>query len=144
MGHGGGAFSFSQAIPALEQNVPPNSISSDWNRNSTNGAMKDLLNVMSKFLAIGMDLPTVIKMTTMNPAKEINHEELGNLSIGADADVAVFNVRKGNFGFQDVDKTKIMGTQKLEAELTIRAGEIVWDLNGLSVERWTKNKNNTK
>jgi dihydroorotase len=105
-----------------------------------NGAMKDLLNVMSKFLAMGVDLPTVIKMTTMNPAKQINREELGNLSVGAEADVAVFNVRKGNFGFMDVKRTKITGTQKLEAELTIRAGDIVWDLNGLSVEKWTKNK----
>jgi dihydroorotase len=140
VGHGGGAFSFSQAIPALEQNFPPNSISSDWNKASMNGAMKDLLNVMSKFLAMGVDLPTVIKMTTMNPAKQINREELGNLSVGAEADVAVFNVRKGNFGFMDVKRTKITGTQKLEAELTIRAGDIVWDLNGLSVEKWTKNK----
>ena len=137
VGHGAGAFSFSQAIPAIKQNFPPNSISSDWNSSSTNGAMKDLLNVMSKFLAIGVDLPAVIKMTTMNPAKEINREELGNLSVGAEADVAVFNLRKGNFGFQDVKKTKISGTQKLEAELTIRAGVIVWDLNGISVEKWT-------
>lgn len=140
VGHGGGAFSFAQAIPALEQNFPPNSISSDWNKHSTNGAMKDLLNVMSKFLAMGVDLPTVIKMTTTNPAKQINREELGNLSVGAEADVAVFNLRKGNFGFQDVQKKKIMGTQKLEAELTIRAGEIVWDLNGLSAENFTRTK----
>lgn len=140
VGHGGGAFSFSQAIPALEQKFLPNSISTDWNKNSTNGAMKDLLNVMSKFLAMGVDLQTVIRLTTMNPAKQIKREELGNLSVGSCADVAVFNLRKGNFGFEDVKKTKIMGTQKLEAELTIREGEIVWDLNGLTMEKWTKEK----
>ena len=33
-----------------------------------------------------------------------------------------------------------MGTEKLEAELTIREGEIVWDLNGLAMEKWTKEK----
>jgi len=140
VGHGGGAFSFSQAIPAIEQKFLPNSISTDWNKNSTNGAMKDLLNVMSKFLAIGVDLQTVIRLTTMNPAKQIKREELGNLTVGSCADVAVFNLRKGNFGFEDVKKTKIMGTQKLEAELTIREGEIVWDLNGLAMEKWTKEK----
>jgi len=140
VGHGGGAFSFSQAIPALEQNFPPNSISTDWNKNSTNGAMKDLLNVMSKFIAMGMDLATVIRLTTLNPAKQIKREELGNLSIGAEADVAVFSLRKGNFGFEDVQKKTITGTQKLEAELTIRAGEIVWDLNGISMDKWTQNK----
>ncbi|HTE30005.1 MAG TPA: amidohydrolase/deacetylase family metallohydrolase [Chryseolinea sp.] len=140
VGHGGGAFSFSQAIPAIEQKFLLNFISTDWNKNSTNGAMKDLLNVMSKFLAMGVDLQTVIRLTTMNPAKQIKREELGNLTVGSCADVAVFNLRKGNFGFEDVKKTKIMGTQKLEAELTIREGEIVWDLNGLTMEKWTKGK----
>jgi dihydroorotase len=133
VGHGGGAFTFIQAVPALKQGFMPNSISTDWNKNSKNGAMKDLLNVMSKFMALGLDLQTVIKLTTMNPAKEIHREDLGNLSIGAVADVAVFSLRKGNFGFEDVQRTKIMGTQKLEAELTIRAGRIVYDLNGLSM-----------
>lgn len=140
VGHGGGAFSFSQAIPALEQNFPPNSISTDWNKHSTNGAMKDLLNVMSKFMAMGMDLQTVIKLTTVAPAKQIKREELGNISVGAEADVAVFSVRNGKFGFEDVEKRKITGTQKLEAELTIRAGEIVWDLNGISMENYSRNK----
>lgn len=140
VGHGGGAFSFDQAMPALQQNFPPNSISTDWNKNSMNGAMKDLLNVMSKFMAMGMDLQTVIRLTTVNPAKQIKREELGNLSIGAEADVAVFNLRKGSFGFEDVERKTITGTQKLEAELTIRAGEIVWDLNGISMSKWNANK----
>jgi len=138
VGHGGGAFAFSQAIPALAQGFVPNSISTDFNASSKNGAMKDLLNVMSKFMAMGMDLQTVIKLTTMAPAKEIQREELGNLSVGADADVAVFSLRKGDFGFMDVARTKIKGTQKLEAELTIRAGSIVWDLNGISVPAYVK------
>jgi dihydroorotase len=138
VGHGGGAFAFSQAIPALEQGFNPNSISTDFNSSSKNGAMKDLLNVMSKFMAMGMDLQTVIKLTTTNPAKEIKREELGNLSVGSEADVAVFNLKKGDFGFMDVRRTKIKGTQKLEAELTIRAGRIVWDLNGISVPLWVK------
>jgi dihydroorotase len=116
----------------------PNSISTDWNKNSMNGAMKDLPNVMSKFMAMGLDLKTVIKLTTMNPAKEIQREDLGNLSVGADADVAVFNLRKGNFGFEDVRRYKIMGTQKLETELTIRAGNVVYDLNGLSMQLYKK------
>jgi len=133
VGHGGGAFAFSQAIPAMAQGLIPNSISTDFNSSSKNGAMKDLLNLMSKFMAMGMSLQTVIKLTTMAPAKEIQHEELGNLTVGADADVAVFNLRKGDFGFVDVRRAKIKGTQKLEAELTIRAGNIVWDLNGISI-----------
>jgi dihydroorotase len=101
-----------------------------------NSGMKDMANLMSKFLNIGMSLQEVILRSTWNPALAIKHPELGNLSVGSDADVAVFSLRKGNFGFIDTKRTKLMGTQKLEAELTLRAGKIVWDLNGLSVPEW--------
>ena len=133
VGHGAGAFAFSQAVPALKQGFVPNSISTDFNNGSKNGAMKDILNVMSKFMAMGMDLQTVIKLTTLAPARQIHREELGNLSVGSEADVAVFSIRKGDFGFTDVRRAKVKGTEKLEAELTVRAGNIVWDLNGISI-----------
>jgi dihydroorotase len=72
----------------------------------------------------------------LNPAQVIKREDLGNLDIGADADIAVFSIRQGNFGFLDIRKTTLKGTQKLEAELTLRAGKIVWDLNGISAPGW--------
>ena len=50
VGHGGGSFLFEQAVPALEQGFLPNSISTDLHTGSMNGGMKDMLNVMSKFL----------------------------------------------------------------------------------------------
>ncbi len=136
IGHGGGAFAWNQAIPAIKQGLLPNTISSDLHTLSMNSGMKDMANLMSKFLNIGMTLQEVILRSTWNPALAIKHPELGNLSVGSDADVAVFSVRKGNFGFIDTKRTKLMGTQKLEAELTLRAGKIVWDLNGLSVPDW--------
>jgi dihydroorotase len=136
VGHGGGAFSFSQAIPALQQGLIPNTISTDFNRSSSNGAMKDILNLMSKFMAMGMDLQTVIRLTTEAPAKVIKREQLGNLSVGSEADVAVFSLRTGDFGFWDTDRVKIKGTKRLECEMTIRAGSIVYDLNGLSVPEY--------
>ena len=98
--------------------------------------MKDMSNVMSKFLNMGMTMQDVILRTTWNPANVIKRPDLGNLSVGAEADIAVFNIRKGDFGFMDIRKTKIKGTQKLETELTIRAGKIVWDLNGMSAPMW--------
>ena len=101
-----------------------------------NGAMKDLLNVMSKFLALGLSLQDVILRSTWNPAQVIKHTELGNLDVGADADIAVFSLRKGDFGFLDIRNAVLKGTQKLEAELTIRAGKIVWDLNGIAGQPW--------
>ena len=56
--------------------------------------------------------------------------------MGTEADITVFNVRKGDFGFLDIRKTKLKGTQKLEVELTIRAGKIVWDLDGIDAPLW--------
>jgi len=132
VGHGGGAFSWIQAVPAAKQGFWPNTISTDLHTESMNGGMKDMSNVMSKFLALGMSLQEVILRATWNPARVINRKELGSLSVGSEADVAVFTVRNGDFGFTDVSGTRIMGKQKLEAELTIRAGKIVWDLNGIS------------
>lgn len=136
VGHGGGAFSWRQAVPSAQQGFWPNVISTDLHAESMNGGMKDLSNVMSKFLALGMPLQDVILRTTWNPAQVIKRPDLGNLDIGADADIAVFSIRKGNFGFLDIRKTTLKGTQKLETELTIRAGKIVWDLNGISAPGW--------
>lgn len=136
VGHGGGAFSWRQAVPSARQGFWPNVISTDLHAESMNGGMKDLSNVMSKFLAMGMSLQDVILRTTWNPAQVIKREDLGNLDIGADADIAVFSIRKGNFGYLDIRKTTLKGNQKLEAELTLRAGKIVWDLNGTSAIGW--------
>lgn len=136
VGHGGGAFSWRQAVPAMQQGFKPDVISTDLHTQSMNGGMKDLANVLSKFINMGMSIPDAIARATWAPANVINRKELGNLSVGTEADIAIFNVRKGDFGFVDVRGTKLKGTQKLEAELTIRAGKIVWDLNGISAPVW--------
>jgi len=111
-------------------------ISSDLHIGSMNGGMKDMSNLLSKFLNMGLSLQDVILRATWNPAKVIKKPELGNLDVGTVADVAVFNLRHGDFGFLDVMGNRMKGTQKLEAELTIRAGKIVWDLNGIAAPMW--------
>jgi len=132
VGHGGGSFTWRQAIPALRQGFMPTVISSDLHTDSMNGAMKDLCNVLSKFMAIGMTLEEVISRATWAPAQVIHRPDLGHLSVGAEADIAVLSLRDGDFGFLDILGERMQGTQKLETELTIRAGRIVWDLNGIS------------
>ncbi|MCQ6957804.1 amidohydrolase/deacetylase family metallohydrolase [Mucilaginibacter aquariorum] len=131
VGYGGISFAYSQAIPAIKEGFFPNSISTDMHTGSMNDAMKDMLTTMSKFLAMGMDLKSVIRASTLNPAIEIKHEELGNLSVGTEADVAILNVREGKFGLFDYTGYKLEANKKLECELTIRAGKIVYDLNGI-------------
>ena len=140
VGHGGGAFSWRQAVPAMKQGFKPDVISTDLHTQSMNGGMKNLANVLSKFLNMGMTLQDAVARTTVNPARVINRPELGNLSPGAEADVAVFNLRKGDFGFLDVRGLKLKGNQKLEAELTLRAGKVVWDLNGIAAPLWDSEK----
>lgn len=132
VGHGGGSFQFAQAIPAIKQGLKPNSISTDLHTGSMNGGMKDMLNVMSKLLNIGLTLNEVITASTWNPAKIIHREELGHLTAGAPADVALFSLDQGRFGYIDVDGFKITGDKKLTCQLTVRDGRVVWDLNGLA------------
>ncbi len=130
VGHGGNGFVFSQAIPSMQQGLYPNSLSSDLHSGNMNAGMKDMNNIMSKFLNMGMSLYDVILKSTWNPAQYIQRTELGNLSIGSEADIAGLNIRNGDFGFIDSHGYVMNGTQKLETELTIRAGKVEWDLNG--------------
>lgn len=136
VGHGGGSFVFRQAEPAMKQGWMPDSISTDLHVTSMNAGMKDMLNVMSKFLNMGMSLQEVILRSTWNPAQEIKRPELGTLSVGSGADLALLALRQGSFGFVDVDGGKFKGNQKLECELTLRDGQVVWDLNGISRPEW--------
>jgi dihydroorotase len=135
-GTGGGSFKFSLAVPMIKQGFKPDSISTDLHVTSMNSATKDILNVASKFMAIGLTLQEVIADMTANPAREIRHEEYGNLSVGSVADVAVLSLQKGRFGFTDMVNGKVEGNQKLVAELTLKDGKIVYDLNGLEALPW--------
>ncbi len=136
VGHGGGAFTWRQAAPAMKQGFKPDVISTDLHTQSMNGGMKDFANVMSKFINLGMSLQDAVARSTWSPANVIHRPDLGHLSVGAEADVTVLNLRKGDFGFLDVRGAKLKGNQKVDAELTIRAGKVVWDLNGISGEVW--------
>lgn len=139
VGHGGGSFLFEQAIPAVKQGLKPNSISTDLHTGSMNGGMKNIINVMSKFLNMGIEIEEIIKLTTWNPAKYIKRTDLGHLSLGAEADITLLNLREGNFGFIDTQGKRMNGNNILECELTIKAGKIVYDLNGLASNEWNKN-----
>jgi dihydroorotase len=137
VGHGGGSFLWRVAVPAMRAGFLPDSISTDLHIGSMNAGMKDMLNVMSKFLALGMSLDDVVARSTWNPAREIRQEALGHLSIDAPADIAVLRVERGQFGFVDINGARLAGTTKLVCELTIRDGKIVYDLNGLASPEWT-------
>ena len=138
VGHGGGSFLFRQAVPAIAQGFMPDSISTDLHGSSMNAGMKDMLNVMSKFLNMGETIDQVIAQSTWHAARQIKMEALGNLSVGASADVAVLRLERGNFGFVDVNGARMKGSQKLDCELTVRDGLVVYDMNGISRQDWDK------
>jgi dihydroorotase len=138
VGHGGGSFAWRIAMPAMKQGFLPDSISTDLHITSMNAGMKDMLNVMDKFLAMGMSVDEVIRRATWNPAHEIKREELGNLSVGSVADIAVLRVEKGKFGFTDMYGARMAGEQRLACELTLRNGRVVYDLNGITRPEWDR------
>ncbi|MCC6167718.1 MAG: amidohydrolase/deacetylase family metallohydrolase [Caldilineaceae bacterium] len=136
LGHGAGSFWFRNAVPAMQNGFGPDSISTDLHTHNVHGVVVDMQTTMNKILNIGMPLQEVILRSTVTPAREIGHPELGHLSVGAEADVAVFKLLEGEFSFVDCGKAKMHGTQKLECQMTLRAGEIVFDPTGLSMPDW--------
>ncbi|SHN24288.1 dihydroorotase [Cyclobacterium lianum] len=138
LGHGGGSFYYDVAVPSTEQGFWPNTISTDLHTGSMNAGMKDMLNVISKMINLGMSLQQSIAASTWKPAQVIQREELGHLSEGAVADLAIFSMHEGNYGFLDSAGEAHAGSRKLETELTLRAGRIVWDLNGLGSKAWNE------
>ena len=132
VGHGAFSFWFSTASKLIPQGHVPNTISTDVHSGSFYVMRATMPVVMSKLMNLGISLRDVVEMSTSAPASWMKRPELGNLSVGAEADVAMFEVERGEFGFVDSGLARMNGTRRLTCHMTIRAGEIVWDLNGLS------------
>jgi dihydroorotase len=106
LGHGAGSFWFRNAVPAIQEGFVPDSISTDLHTGNVAGVVIDMLGCMNKVLNIGMPLDEVIMRSTVTPAREINRPELGTLSVGASADVAVFALESGDYTFIDCAVTR--------------------------------------
>ena len=139
MGHGAGSFLWPVATRAMAQGFPPDTISTDLHAESILAGQPDMPNCISKLMALGMTLEDAIKRSTENPARAIHRfPELGTLGEGRVADVAVLALRSGVFAFKDAWGKKLMGKQKLECVLTVRAGKVAFDQDGLSWPLWTE------
>jgi dihydroorotase len=136
-GHGNGSFFWPVAKAAFAEKLYPDVISTDLHLRSWMMGMKDMNNVMSKFLSNGMSLPEVIRASTSAAAKAIRRPELGTLTEGAEADIAILRIETGRFGYLDSRMQRVWGTQRLTTEATIRAGKVIYDLNGLASVEWT-------
>jgi dihydroorotase len=138
VGHGGASFSFSVAVPLIKAGFIPDSISTDIHSDNVNAGMKDELTTADKFLALGLPLKEVVAEMTWNPAREVQQYQLGNFSVGSVADVAVLRVDHGTFGYADGGGARMMGTQKLDCEMTVKDGRFVYDENARSSTDWDK------
>jgi dihydroorotase len=136
VGHGAGSFWFRNAVPAVKQGFIPDSMSTDLH--TGNFTVLSMTQVMSKFLAMGVPLEDIIRRSTVNPAHEINRPELGTLTVGKEADIALLEQLNGSFGYIDCGFARMDGKVKLIARMTVRAGRIVWDPSGLSMVEWEK------
>ncbi len=138
VGHGGGSFHFRNAVPMIKAGFYPDSISTDVHVGSINGAMIDMPTVMSKFLVMGMPLAEVVRASTASPAEQVKRPALGQIAVGAEADIAVFSLESGHFAYRDVAGGSIDGEQRLNCELTLRAGEVIFDRNGRTASPWAE------
>ena len=138
VGHGSGSLAMRNAVPAIAQGFYPDSISTDLHVPSMNKGLMDFPTTASKFLAMGMPLTEVVLRSTWNPARMIHHPEVGHLTVGAVADVTVWSIEKGVFGFRDSSDAMIKGVERLRCEMTLKDGVVEWDWNSRSAVDYRK------
>jgi dihydroorotase len=136
VGHGGASFWFRNAMPAIAAGFPPDSISTDLHLGSLNGAALDTLHTVSKCIAMGMPIAEAVFRSTVTPARAIRRPELGTLSEGAEADVAVLRWLDRPRMYADCGRASLEGPGELACELTLRAGRTVWNPRGLGMPDW--------
>ncbi|MBM3525437.1 MAG: amidohydrolase family protein, partial [Alphaproteobacteria bacterium] len=113
IGHGAGSFGFRTTRAMLANGFLPDVISSDIHVLSIDGPAFDLVTTMSKFLILGVDLATVIKLATLNAAKAIGRPELGTLKPGSIGEASVLEIRNGSYEFVDAIAEKVVGKQRI-------------------------------
>jgi dihydroorotase len=136
VGHGSGSFWFRIAAPAIQQGFLPDTISTDLHKGSIMLPRATMPMTMSKFLNLGLTLEQVIERSTLNPARALRLKGVGTLREGGEADIAVLKLETGRFAFLDSGFGKHYGDQLLRCALTVRAGKVVWDADGLFAEDW--------
>src|SRR5262249_4741346 len=123
---------FRNAAPAIRGGVLPDTISTDIDARSVLLQRANMMTTLSKFLNLGMTPEQLIERATANAARAIRRPELGTLSEGAVADIALIELERGKFTFRDSEGGRLEGDRRLRCVLTVRNGAIVWDNDGLS------------
>jgi len=123
IGHGGGSFGFKTTRAMLAAGFLPDAISSDVHTVSIEGPAFDLLTTMSKFLCLGVDLPTVVRLSTQAPAAAIRRDDLGTLKPGSVGEASVLELRQGHFDYVDCIGEILTGDRRLLAAGVVLDGK---------------------
>ena len=138
IGHGAGSFSFLTAEAMLQQGILPDVISTDIHQLAIQGPCFDMPVTLSKFLNLGMTIEQVIACATVNAAKAMRRCDLGTLSVGSVADVAMFKLDEGRFTFQDIHLNERQGNRLLVNTMTMIDGEVLPIVDEPPLQPWAK------
>jgi dihydroorotase len=126
VGHGLGSFNFEAARKALADGFVVDTISTDIYNLNVKGPVFDMPTTMSKMMYLGMSFDDVLQRTTISPAKIVNRVDgLGNLAVGAPADVAVLAIEDGEFPLTDSQKNTVTAKQRVISKFAICRGKRV-------------------
>jgi len=121
-----GHFTWDMVEQATRQGFWPDTLSTDWNVMSRTTGVVDFPNVMSKLLMFGMPLSGVVACATTRPARVFPaFADRGTLNVGAPADIAVMELRDGDFEFVDNFQGTRLGRQRLFPFATVLGGRRV-------------------
>jgi dihydroorotase len=119
-------LSWEVAEKCLAQGFLPDTLSTDLTRATASDRVFDLPTMVSKFIALGVDMDKAIQMVTSNAARVFDFgAQIGTLKPGSEADISIFELREGNFEFEDSDGKKRSGRQKLVSTAVVRRGELL-------------------
>lgn len=119
-------LNFDVAEKCAQQGLLPDSLSTDLTRVTVNNRVFDLPTMVAKFMALGVELDKAVLMVTANPARVFDYgAQVGTLKPGSEADVAIFELREGNFEFEDSDGKKRSGRQKLVNTAAVWRGQLM-------------------
>ena len=104
----------------------PDTVSTDWTPAGVQAGVVDFPNCLSKFLLLGMPLERVIACWTINAARTFAaFSDRGTLKVGAAADIALLELREGNYEFVDNYRNMRTGRKRLFPSATVLAGKRV-------------------
>ena len=123
--HGRMNFSFDVGQRVIDQDLMPHCISTDLTVPGRVNTVHSMVEMMTRFLALGFTLEQVVTMCTSNPAKAISQDHrLGSFVEGRQADISVLDLRDGDWVVKDVVGGSLPAEKAFVPILTIKRGEV--------------------